>query len=280
MTTPLVTQETIDSVLDRVPNLTSTGFERPTVPGFGARREDLRRSLTEIFACVSLLSSVTPSPTYSALSYRLARGAEEAFEAIGAPIHVTNGILLLAAYLCGIEPRSIDGLNALLPLHPSYLRGPRGGLPYRPAFTEDDMRDVDSLTARIEAADPRRNRGGASALKITPKGLSVEDTAAALHRLEGICGSSGRYLIRSVDRIHRRWTVGYASADLRPLRLAGRLHLRALETQLAETIAALTCRAEHTSQAEVTAPASEEFRRAAADIERALAELVASCASS
>jgi hypothetical protein len=259
-------QDQIDTILAQHPDLCRDGYGRPCYvtpaawPSHLAEcRARLRGELHEIGACRAFLSGATPTAAHTLSSYAGKHRVEHALEAIGAGTHISNGAFIVAALASGFTMRLKSDINPLFNIHRQYLSGKWGGLPFRPALSEEDMHLVDLLVERVESVTPRRQRRAVSTLTIASASETVQNADATALRLEGVCGSTGKYLVRRPDGLYNRWSVATIGTDVRPLTIAAEIHLELLGAELDQTIAHLQTVAAKISPDQEMTPALDEL---------------------
>jgi hypothetical protein len=271
----------IDTVLAAHPNVCRDGYGRPCYvtpaawPSHLAEcRDRLRGELHEIGACMTLLAGATPTAGHALSSYAGKHRVEHALDAIGAGTHISNGAFIVAALASGFTLRAGYDINPLINIHRQFMSGKWGGLPFRPALSEEDVHLVDLMVARVDSMTGRFHRYAVSPVKIASPSENVPTVEATLLRLEGVCGSSGRYLVRRPDGLHYRWSVGTIGTDVRPLTIGAEIHLDLLGAELDQTIAYLrTLAATLTPEQEMT-PALAAFVETARAAGKHLADLI------
>jgi hypothetical protein len=223
-------------------DLNFEGFGRPTHIPAGtwalqvpAAREALRNAFPEVRDCAWLLSQAPPSrrPTNS---YSLKHNLERLHDAVGCPRHISNGAVILAADLAGLTVRRTRGLDAMIDIHPDFLSGALGGLPYRVPVDESKVHQIDAWVERLARLD--RAGRGVPATQLADGFDGLADVDAALMNLRNIVASDGRYVALRRGRGFPRWIANTIDTP-RPLDIALTLHLRALDDELTQTIDAL-----------------------------------------
>jgi hypothetical protein len=271
----------IDTVLAAHPNVCRDGYGRPCYvtpaewPSHLAEcRERLRGELHEIGACMAFLSGAQPTAAHNLGSYAAKHRVEHALAAIGAATHVSNGAFIVAALASGFTMRLQRDINPNFNIHRQFMSGKWGGLPFRPALSEEDVHLVDLMVARVESLTGRFHRYAVSPVKIAMPSETVQSVEATLLRLEGLCGSSGKYLVRRPDGLHYRWSVATIGTDVRPLTVGAQIHLELLGAELGETIAYLQTLADNISPEQEITPVFDELVTAARTACAHLGEIV------